>query len=64
MPVRATLIFLILAMSFVAAAEAPQQSPDWSLATVNGETVNLGETVSERPVVLFFWATWCPFCRR
>jgi cytochrome c biogenesis protein CcmG/thiol:disulfide interchange protein DsbE len=38
-------------------------APDFSLATLDGETVTLSE-LRGRPVVLNFWATWCDPCRR
>jgi len=33
------------------------------LETLDGEPVDLGELVGERPVLLEFWATWCAVCR-
>ncbi|MDH3531778.1 MAG: TlpA family protein disulfide reductase [Gammaproteobacteria bacterium] len=38
-------------------------APDWSLLAADGETVRLSEVVEEQPVLLFFWATWCPYCK-
>ncbi len=47
-----------LAMSSDAAV-----APDWQHTTINGDDFQLGQAVSERPVVLFFWASWCPYCK-
>ena len=50
----------------VAAATTPAEqrvAPDWTLATPDGETVTLSDVSEKRPVVLLFWATWCPYCK-
>lgn len=44
-------------------AEEPEISPDWSHTTVSGSEFRLGEQVARRPVVVLFWATWCPYCK-
>lgn len=38
-------------------------APNWSLASSSGADVRLNEEIEEQPVVLFFWATWCPYCK-
>lgn len=38
-------------------------APDFSLPTPDGAVVELA-TYEGRPVVLLFWATWCPDCAR
>ena len=36
---------------------------DWTLFGVDGAPVNFYEDSANRPAVLLFWATWCPYCR-
>jgi thiol-disulfide isomerase/thioredoxin len=61
-PGFATLIIGSVLAATAAAAE-PRVAPDWTLQTPDGEVVTLGDAVADRPVVLFFWATWCPYCK-
>lgn len=42
--------------------EVGYPAPDFTLATLDGGTLTLSE-LRGQPVVLNFWATWCPPCR-
>jgi len=38
-------------------------APDWRLASGDGGSVRLSQEIKNQPVILFFWATWCPYCK-
>ena len=52
----------ILVIGNVAADEA-HVAPDWTLESTGAEAITLSEVVTERPVIIVFWATWCPYCK-
>lgn len=63
--VRSVLLSSLLFASFagpIFAADA-ELAPDWSLATLDGGTVSLASEVQEQTTIMFFWATWCPYCK-
>jgi thiol-disulfide isomerase/thioredoxin len=59
---RILVISLVLSFGFASAGNA-ESLPDWRLADADGGSVRLSTAVQERPVVLLFWATWCPYCK-
>lgn len=36
---------------------------DFKLQDLNQNTLTLSSYKDKQPVILFFWTTWCPFCR-
>ena len=46
-----------------ASAEEPHKAPDFSLRDLQGNSFTLSDYANKQPVMLLFWATWCPFCR-
>lgn len=38
--------------------------PAVEIEALDGSAVNLSEYVGKRPVLVEFWATWCPLCER
>ncbi len=62
---RLTLLLMSLGLfvtSNTAAAEL-RTAPDWTLQSQSGEKVTLSEVAAAQPVIVLFWATWCPYCK-
>ena len=36
--------------------------PAVTIADLDGQAVDLGQWIGKKPVVIEFWATWCPLC--
>lgn len=60
---RVFLLVITFALSFFSQAEKLETMPEWSLETESGETIS-SETLKGKPLVLHFWATWCPYCKK
>jgi cytochrome c biogenesis protein CcmG/thiol:disulfide interchange protein DsbE len=59
---RLSLIAVILILA-AAPGFGAELAPDWRLATGDGSSIRLSQEVKQQPVVLLFWATWCPYCK-
>ena len=58
--VLATVLFLI---DGTASASESRLAPDFTLESVSSVPVTLSDVAAEQPVILLFWATWCPYCK-
>src|SRR3989338_1940417 len=45
-------------------AEKLGMAQEFSLPDIYNDTVTLNRYRDKQPVLLFFWATWCPHCRK
>ena len=59
---RIILAALLLSGNLPAASAAPK-APDFTGTGVDGKTYSLSQ-YQGKDLVLYFWATWCPACRR
>ena len=68
----AALLFLIGGIAFADPARVTQpfQGPagdvrpaDFTLQGLDGQPVSLSRFLGKKPVLLVFWATWCPECK-
>lgn len=58
---RNTLLTFLLMISATSSWSAP--APDFALKDAEGNTVKL-EDYRGKVLILHFWATWCPYCKR
>ena len=65
------LMFMLISFLSASCMQAQEQSakeldsaPDFRLLDLNQNTVLLSTYKDKQPVFLFFWTTWCPFCRK
>jgi cytochrome c biogenesis protein CcmG/thiol:disulfide interchange protein DsbE len=54
---------LVLLFCLSTSVQSAEIAPDWELVSSEGQTVRLSEEVKQQTTVLFFWATWCPYCK-
>lgn len=39
------------------------EAPAAAVTTLDGKPANLSQHIGKGPVVMYFWATWCPVCK-
>ena len=49
-------------LAFLSGSQSEASAPDFELPDLNGYTVRLSDFQDNRPVMIYFWATWCPHC--
>jgi peroxiredoxin len=67
-PIAASiLIFLCLSIFSINGNAAPlkigEMAPNFTVKSLNGDTVKLSDFINKKPVYLKFWATWCSYCK-
>ncbi|MEO1201617.1 MAG: TlpA disulfide reductase family protein [Pseudomonadota bacterium] len=60
---RICLLLAIVLVSVAATADGRPEVPDFELAGTDGKPTRLHAAATDRVAVVFFWATWCPYCR-
>lgn len=70
---RTNILLFFLAFSFLAvgmftpppvfALSVGDAAPAFALTTLDGKKISLDELKGKKPVMLVFWATWCPNCK-
>jgi len=58
-----TVILLSISFLFSLSTEAAEKAQAWQLKTQSGKVIG-SKQFQGQPVILHFWATWCPYCRR
>jgi len=43
--------------------QAKEIAKPWQLTTQKGEAISLAH-YKNKPIILHFWATWCPYCKK
>lgn len=56
-------LFLLLAAT-AGAVGVGDPMPEFELKTLDGKTIRSEDVKGHSPMVLMFWATWCPYCVR
>ncbi|MCM8782903.1 MAG: TlpA family protein disulfide reductase, partial [Candidatus Omnitrophica bacterium] len=58
------LVVLLLVLSQLLNAQSLyKEAGNFHLYSLGGEKINLSDFKS-KPVILFFWTSWCPYCRQ
>lgn len=55
-------VLAVLLCAAIARAANVVERTEFTLDSSGGESVSLGQFTGNRPVLLVFWATWCPHC--
>lgn len=54
----------IFCFSLNAFSQEKKLAPDFTLQDLDQNAFTLSSYKNKQPVILFFWTTWCPFCRQ
>ena len=57
------LLLLLVFATLSGACAQDRESINWTLYTADGLAVELASASREKPQIVLFWATWCPYCK-
>ena len=63
---RDILIFVVIILGasfYIQRNMVSGQSPELLANTTNGKTIALTSTADSKPTLIYFWGTWCAYCR-
>lgn len=49
---------------FMSPDQVGKPAPEFTMKTISGKSMSLTQFRDGKRAILFFWATWCPHCRR
>jgi cytochrome c biogenesis protein CcmG/thiol:disulfide interchange protein DsbE len=60
-----TILFVLVTLfsTLSLSANANETAKPWTLKTQNGDVISLAQ-YKNKPIILHFWATWCPYCKK
>ncbi|WP_028583611.1 TlpA family protein disulfide reductase [Desulfogranum mediterraneum] len=61
--ISALLLFLLLLPCTVMAVQLGDRLQSFNQQDMDGKTINMDEIIGKKPVMLVFWASWCPSCK-
>lgn len=64
-PVFKSLLFILVTLFLTVSfnSSANETAKPWQLKTQSGEVISLKQ-YKNKPIILHFWATWCPYCKK
>jgi len=57
------MVAVMFGMDFLRAPQAPAHFGSQPLQTLDDQTITLLEQSQQRPLLVYFWATWCGVCK-